>query len=145
VLVRVRVRVRVRLRLRVRVRVRVWVIYIYTCIYIHVYTCIHIHVRKQVTSGWAAAEYLASMEPPCRKAFVIGSPALVSEMQARGITCVTEAGGDVSSEAGFAGLELDAGVEAVVSGWDAQFTWSKLAVASAYLQVNFLEKGVFAG
>jgi ribonucleotide monophosphatase NagD (HAD superfamily) len=75
------------------------------------------------------------MEPPCRKAFVIGSPALVSEMEARGITCVTEAGGDVSSEAAFAGLELDAGVEVVVSGWDPYLTWSKLAVASAYLQV----------
>merc|ERR1712216_324930 len=46
-----------------------------------------------ITSGWAAAEFLSSQEPPCRKAFVIGSSALVAELQARGITCVTSAGG----------------------------------------------------
>lgn len=39
-----------------------------------------------------------------------------------------------SSEAEFASLALEPEVTAVVCGWDAELTWGKLAVASAYLQ-----------
>ena len=88
-----------------------------------------------VTSGWAAAEYLCARTPACRNAFVIGSPALVSELRARGIACVTaEDAPTLESEADFAGFELDPEVDAVVCGWDPTFSWTKLAAASAYIQ-----------
>ena len=102
-----------------------------------------IDVGDVVTSGWAAAEYLdallAAQTAPCRKVFVIGSEALVSELQQRNIACISAGRGgvgDVASEAAFAALELDPEVQAVVCGWDPLFNWSKLAQASAYLQTG---------
>ena len=88
--------------------------------------------EEVITSAFAAAMLLQQRYPSVRKAFVLGQAGLVEELALVGVKAVTFA--DQFVEPGFAALEMDPQVGAVVSGWDTNFSWSSLAVASAYVQ-----------
>jgi 4-nitrophenyl phosphatase len=85
------------------------------------------------TSASAAAEYCSSQG--ITKVFVVGTEGLRSELEDQGIETVFDASGLIGMNAEeFQQHELVPGVEAVVVGFDTQFTFHKLCLASLYAQ-----------
>lgn len=92
-----------------------------------------------VPTSYTAAAYLKQISFE-KKAFVVGNEGLHSELTAAGIDYVTwhDVRGssgihDGWTSTGFEGMELDAGIGAVVVGWDPEFCYSRLCYASACL------------
>lgn len=87
-----------------------------------------------LSSGSAAADYCAAHK--LAKAFVIGEPGLVTELEAQGVKCVREDSDEPLHDEAFAAIKLDDAVAAVVVGWDRAFSYRKLCFASLYLQAG---------
>ena len=93
-----------------------------------------------LTSGWAAAAYLAHEHPEIRKVYVIGSEGLVTELEEQGITCSggpNDCGKTITDEE-VARIPADPTVQAVVVGHDFGWSFYKLVMGSLYLQQGAL-------
>jgi len=92
-----------------------------------------VRVEDINTSGSAVAEHCQAKG--FDKVFAIGETGLVDECRQLGIEVVQDGGsGDAMDDTEFARTETDAGVKAVVMGWDRTFNYRKLSLASLYLQ-----------
>lgn len=88
-----------------------------------------------VTSGSAAALYLASAHPAVRAAFVVGEDGLADELRQAGLRVVREEGeGARMGEEEIAAYALDPEVGAVVVGQDLSFSFRRLAIAALYME-----------
>jgi 4-nitrophenyl phosphatase len=89
-----------------------------------------------VTSGSALAEYISTRDPPVKAAYVIGEDGFVEELELRGVRCVRtgKSRGGAMSEEEFARLRADEDVTCVAVGWDREFSFRQIAIASHYLQ-----------
>lgn len=83
--------------------------------------CAWVDAEHVLTSSWAAADFLATFHPSVAKAYVLGSSALIEELDAVGVASSTSS-------------DVESGVGAVVCGADHGFTYQKLAAASTHLQ-----------
>jgi len=84
------------------------------------------------TAGSAAAEHCAAKG--FKKVFAIGHAGMLEELELRGLEVVCEEGSHGMDDAAFEAAHLDEDVDAVVLGWDKDFSYRKLCVASLYLQ-----------
>ncbi|GBG25780.1 Glycerol-3-phosphate phosphatase [Hondaea fermentalgiana] len=95
-----------------------------------------VEVEHINTSGSAAAE-LCKLGGH-KKVFAIGEPGLMEEFKAVGVETV-EVSSDAKTgmdEAEFENAKLEEGVSAVVVGWDRNFSFRKLCLASLYIQAG---------
>jgi 4-nitrophenyl phosphatase len=84
-----------------------------------------------VSSARATALYLRDLEPPVRKALVVGGPGLMHEIGDVGIEVIRSGdAGDRWSANGRDAAAATGSVDAVVVGLDLEFTYARLAVAS---------------
>jgi len=95
------------------------------------------HAREEavVTSAVAAAAWCAARGVAA--AYVIGSPALVTELAAAGVACVggpADGGAPAFAFGDMTPQQLDARVRAVVVGFDGGANYVKLARAASYLR-----------
>mmetsp|Transcript_33459 Transcript_33459/g.44152 ORF Transcript_33459/g.44152 Transcript_33459/m.44152 type:complete len:364 (+) Transcript_33459:116-1207(+) len=100
---------------------------------------IEVAQEEIVPVTFAAADYLSSEHPDVKKAFVVGAQGLCDELNGHGIATVGGAAEEfesnfIRSESDFSKVEPDPEVGAVVCGWDTNFHFAKLCVASLYLQ-----------
>ena len=89
-----------------------------------------------VTSGSAAAAFVAQHHPGVRKVFAIGEAGMFDELRGVGLT-LASVPDDAPARLGeeeFEGVAPDADVGAVVVGWDRGFSFRKLCLASLYVQ-----------
>eukprot|EP00937_MAST-01D_sp_MAST-1D-sp2_P003240 g3240.t1 len=90
-----------------------------------------------ITSGYSTARYLADELglPRARRprALVVGTPALVAELELAGIDCTPAPDGALDADS-FSALEPDPAVGAVVIGNDPQLSYARLAHAALALQ-----------
>eukprot|EP00935_MAST-01C_sp_MAST-1C-sp1_P000276 g276.t1 len=84
------------------------------------------------TSASAAAEHCRTMG--FGKVFAIGEVGLFEELRECDVEVVYEAGAAGMNDSEFEAVALESGVDAVVVGWDSQFSYKKLCLASLYLQ-----------
>lgn len=84
------------------------------------------------TAGSAAADYCATSG--FKKVFAIGHEGMFEELQMRGLDVLREEGCQGMDDDAFVSAELAEGVDAVVVGWDKDFSMRKLCLASLYLQ-----------
>eukprot|EP00920_Eleutheroschizon_duboscqi_P025178 GHVT01062147.1.p1 GENE.GHVT01062147.1~~GHVT01062147.1.p1 ORF type:complete len:417 (+),score=96.21 GHVT01062147.1:1907-3157(+) len=102
---------------------------------------IAVDYQEVVSSSFLAAYHLSTNFPAVRRALVIGEGGLRDELRLLGIepvTCVAEGQGEgIADEESFrkyAEKNIQTDVGAVVIGWDRQFSYHHLCVASLYLQ-----------
>jgi ribonucleotide monophosphatase NagD (HAD superfamily) len=86
------------------------------------------------TSASFAAEHCESNG--LDKVFAIGEPGLFAELRLCGINVLHEEGSAGLSDRDFEALKLSDGVKAVVVGYDHEFSYKKLCIASLYLQAG---------
>ena len=89
-----------------------------------------------VTSASAAAEYLQTFHPSVRKVYVVGGAGVVQELDHAGIAWCGGTNEPTEGSANSLGSprSADSAVGAVLVGWDRQFTFDKLSMASHHLQ-----------
>jgi 4-nitrophenyl phosphatase len=91
-----------------------------------------IDVHSINTSASAAADMCVNCG--YSKVFVCGEEGLVAELQAQGIDTVWEKEARGMTRPEFDEIEIDKDVQAVVAGWDGNFAFRKLCLASLYVQ-----------
>ena len=92
------------------------------------------------TSASAAAEHCK--QQGYKRAFTVGEVGLREELEMQEVEVVWEEGCEGMSDAGFLAAVEDikstTAVDVVVVGWDRNFSYRKLCIASIYLQVGFI-------
>ncbi len=96
-----------------------------------------VHPDRIVSSARATALYLARLDPPVRRALVVGAPGLARELNDAGIAVVTaaEAAGRMAREE-IGALAAADNPDAVVVGLDQQLTYAALAAASEAVRLG---------
>lgn len=84
------------------------------------------------TAGSAAAHFCATKG--MKKVFAIGHDGMMDELKLHGLEVVHEHHCEGMDDTAFESAELDPDVDAVVVGWDKDFSMRKLCLASLYLQ-----------
>ena len=96
-----------------------------------------VHPDRIVSSARATALYLARLDPPVRRALVVGAPGLARELNDAGIAVVTaaEAAGRMAREE-IGALAAADNPDAVVVGLDQQLTYAALVAASEAVRLG---------
>lgn len=84
------------------------------------------------TAGSAAADHCTTRG--FKKVFAIGHDGMFEELRMRGLEVVHEKGCEGMDDNAFESVELHQNIDAVVVGWDREFSMRKLCLSSLYLQ-----------